>query len=94
VRQVVAELLRELGTPYGELWRELVDEHGVKQAARSFARALRAMDEQGEATVSERVQVALCSGEAERATVIATKGRSYRRRTHKLSNKESEEVLT
>lgn len=45
VRQVVAELLSELGAPYAELWRLLVDAHGPPDAARVFARVLEAVVE-------------------------------------------------
>jgi hypothetical protein len=63
VRQVADVLVGELGPPYDILWRELVDEQGPRQAARVLAQVLGAIIERGEATVSERIQVALASGE-------------------------------
>jgi hypothetical protein len=61
VRQVAAELIRDLGSPYDELWRALVDERGQKQAARVFAHVLRAIVELGESVTTERVRRALDS---------------------------------
>jgi transposase len=63
VRQVVDELLRDLGAPYDALWRSLVDEQGPKQAARVFARVLGAVVERGDADVAECVRAALTTGE-------------------------------
>jgi transposase len=40
VRQVMPELLRDLGAPFDALWPALVDEHGPRQAARIFAAVL------------------------------------------------------
>ncbi len=63
VRQVAAELIRDLGAPYDELWRVLIDEHGPKQAARVFAHVLRAVVELGDRVAAERVRRALDAGE-------------------------------
>ena len=63
VRQVADELIRDLGAPFDALWRQLTDERGPKQAARTFAHVLRAVVELGERTTAERVQRALDSGE-------------------------------
>jgi transposase len=63
VRQVADELIRDLGEPYATLWRQLVDEHGPKDAARRFARVLGAIVEVGETIVTARVRAALASGE-------------------------------
>lgn len=63
VRQVAAELIRDLGAPYDELWRMLVDERGPKQAAHVFAHVLRAVIELGERVVAERIRRALDIGE-------------------------------
>lgn len=63
VRQVADELIRDLGEPYGALWRNLVDEHGPRDAARRFARVLGAIVDLGENTVTARVRAALASGE-------------------------------
>lgn len=64
VRQVAAELIRDLGAPYDLLWPELVDEHGPKRAAQIFASVIRSIGELGEDEVSQRVQKAMCSGES------------------------------
>jgi transposase len=63
VRQVADELIRDLGAPFDALWRQLTDERGPKQAARTFAHVLRAVVELGERTTAERVRRALDSGE-------------------------------
>jgi transposase len=63
VRQVADELIRDLGPPFDALWRQLTDERGPKQAARTFAHVLRAVVELGERTTAERVRRALDSGE-------------------------------
>jgi hypothetical protein len=52
LRQVAAELLRELGEPFGQWWRLLVDAHGPREAARSFAGVLGAVEKHGEAAVA------------------------------------------
>ena len=48
VRQVMPELLKQLGEPFGRLWRLLVDMYGPLDAARTFARVLGAMVEHGD----------------------------------------------
>lgn len=55
VRQVAPELVAELGEPYGQLWALLLETHSELDAARTLARVLGAVCEQGE----EAVQVAL-----------------------------------
>jgi transposase len=47
VRQVIEELLRDLGAPFDRLWRNLVDQHGPREAARVFARVLAALETLG-----------------------------------------------
>jgi len=61
VRQVAAELLAELGEPYGQLWRILVDAHGPREAARTFARVLAAVAEHGRDPVARAVATALAA---------------------------------
>jgi transposase len=63
VRQVAAELIRDLGAPYDALWRKLVDESGPKQAARTFAHVLRAVVDLGEHETAKRIERALSTGE-------------------------------
>jgi transposase len=59
VRQVAAELIRDLGPPYARIWRELVDAHGPKQASRIFAKILEAIVERGHDEVVRCVEDAL-----------------------------------
>lgn len=59
VRQVAGELLAELGEPYAQLWRLLVDAHGPREAARVFARVLGAVVEHGEQRVGDAIAAAL-----------------------------------
>ena len=58
-RQVMPDLLAELGPPFDKLWRLLVDERGPLDAARAFARVLGAIVERDEATVRAAVERAL-----------------------------------
>lgn len=51
IRQVIPELLRDLGAPFGALWHVLVDEHGPRQAARVFGAVLKAVVERGQDAV-------------------------------------------
>jgi hypothetical protein len=59
VRQVAAELLRDLGEPFGRAWRQLVDGHGPGEAARIFAKLLGYVDERGLAKMSSALERAL-----------------------------------
>jgi hypothetical protein len=68
VRQVAAELVAELGEPFGALWRLLVDAHGPKDAARTLARVLGAIGDHGEPAVAAAVRTALAG---ERADLLA-----------------------
>jgi len=63
LRQVASELLPRLSETYGRAWRQLVDEHGPKQAARAFAQVLKAVVADGETAVAARLEVALATGE-------------------------------
>jgi len=63
VRQVIPELLRDLGDPFGALWRALVDEHGPRQAARIFAAVLDALVERGREAVVALVAAARARNE-------------------------------
>lgn len=47
VRQVAAELAKDLGEPFGRVWRLLVDEAGPARAARVFAEILGHIAERG-----------------------------------------------
>lgn len=59
LRQVVVELLDELGEPYGHLWRLLVDAHGPADAARVFARVLEAVVEHDADVVAKAIARAI-----------------------------------
>lgn len=56
VRQVATELVRDLGSPFRELWQELVDQDGPRYACRIFAKVLEAVVELGRAVVVQRLQ--------------------------------------
>jgi transposase len=62
VRQVADELIPTLGEPYIEVWQQLVDVHGPKQAARVFAHVLAAVVDQGYERVAARLRGALVDG--------------------------------
>jgi hypothetical protein len=59
LRQVAAELVRDLGTPFDTAGRLLVDRHGPKQAARIFAKVLGYVETRGLAVVAQTLQAAL-----------------------------------
>jgi transposase len=59
VRQLMPELLRELGEPFAQLWRVLVDLSGPMDAARAFARVLGAVVDTGEQAVRRVIERAL-----------------------------------
>jgi transposase len=70
VRQVAAELLAELGEPFGALWRLLVDTHGPHDAARTFARVLSTVLEHGEAAVARAVTAALAANRTDLLALV------------------------
>ena len=72
LRQVAAELLGELGEPYGELWRLLVDTHGPREAARVFARVLGAVVAHGEEPVAGALRVSLAAGRLDLLALAST----------------------
>lgn len=59
VRQNALLLTEELGAPFPDLWRLLVDWHGPRDAARRMARILEMMLAEGESVVRERVRRAI-----------------------------------
>jgi transposase len=61
VRQVAAELVRDLGEPFGKAWRCLVEQHGPGEAARIFAKVLGYVDTRGLPQVAQDVERALQS---------------------------------
>lgn len=63
VRQVAAELVRDLGEPFGTVWRALVDEHGPRTASRILAKILGHVEDRGLASVAGTLQNAMGRGE-------------------------------
>ena len=63
LQQVMEELLRELAPPYAAFWRLLVGRHGPSDAARTFARALEAVCEHGDAKVTAALQDMIAAGQ-------------------------------
>jgi transposase len=76
VRQVAAELLGELGEPFGRYWRLLVDAHGPREAARSLARVLGAVEAHGEAAVAAALTAALATQRTDLLALGALRPRS------------------
>jgi hypothetical protein len=62
VRQVLPELLRDLGEPFPAIWDELQGAHGPREAARLFAKVLGHLDTYGAAVVVPALTVALATG--------------------------------
>ncbi len=63
VRQVAAELIRDLGPSFAAAWRSLVDAHGPKQAARIFAKVLGHIETRGVDQVAATLDRALAQSE-------------------------------
>ena len=63
VRQVAAELTRDLGPTFVAAWRELVDAHGPKEAARIFAKVLGHVETRGVKDVALVIDAALARSE-------------------------------
>jgi transposase len=59
VRQVAAELTRDLGPSFVDAWRALVDAHGPKQGARIFAKVLSYVETRGVDSVATTLRAAL-----------------------------------
>ena len=62
VRQVLPELLRDLGAPFPAIWDQLHAAHGPRDAARLFAKVLGQLDTHGAAVVVPALTVALATG--------------------------------
>jgi hypothetical protein len=62
VRQVLPELVRDLGEPFPAIWDELQGAHGPREAARLFAKVLGHLDTYGAAVVVPALTVALATG--------------------------------
>lgn len=63
VRQVIGALLPELEPTFADLWRLLVDSHGPHDAARVFAKVLKAVVDHGQVAVSQALGRATSSDE-------------------------------
>jgi hypothetical protein len=62
VRQVLPDLLRDLGAPFPAIWDQLHEAHGPRDAARLFAKVLGQLDTYGAAVVVPALTVALATG--------------------------------
>jgi hypothetical protein len=62
VRQVLPDLLRDLGEPFPAVWTRLHAAHGAREAARLFAKILGELDTRGAAAVVPGLQAALATG--------------------------------
>jgi hypothetical protein len=62
VRQVLPDLLRDLGGPFPAIWDQLHGAHGPREAARHFAKILGQLETHGAAVVVPALQAALATG--------------------------------
>jgi transposase len=62
VRQVLPELLRDLGDPFPAIWDQLHAVHGPREAARLFAKVLGHLDTYGAAIAVPALTTALATG--------------------------------
>jgi hypothetical protein len=62
VRQVLPDLLRDLGDPFSAIWDQLHVAHGPRDAARLFAKILGQLETHGAARVVPALQAALATG--------------------------------
>ena len=62
VRQVLPDLLRDLGDPFPAIWDQLHAAHGPREAARLFAKVLGQLDTHGAAVVVPALTAALATG--------------------------------
>jgi transposase len=62
VRQVLPDLLRDLGAPFPAIWDQLHAAHGPRDAARLFAKVLGQLDTHGAAVVVPALTGALATG--------------------------------
>ncbi len=62
VRQVLPDLLRDLGAPFPAIWDHLQVAHGPREAARLFAKVLGQLEIQGAAVVVPALTAALATG--------------------------------
>ena len=62
VRQVLPDLLRDLGAPFPAVWDHLQTAHTPREAARLFAKVLGQLDTHGPAVVVPALEAALVTG--------------------------------
>jgi hypothetical protein len=62
VRQVLPDLLRDLGEPFPAIWDQLHGAHGPRDAARLFAKVLGQLETHGAAVVVPALGAALAAG--------------------------------
>ncbi len=62
VRQVLPDLLRDLGAPFPAVWDHFHTAHGPREAARLFAKVLGQLDTHGAAVVVPALATALATG--------------------------------
>jgi len=62
VRQVLPDLLRDLGDPFPHIWDQLQGAHGPREAARHFAKLLGQLETHGAAVVVPALRAALTTG--------------------------------
>ena len=62
VRQVLPDLLRDLGDPFPAIWDQLHGAHGPREAARLFAKVLGQLETHGAAVVVPALTAALATG--------------------------------
>jgi transposase len=75
VRQVLPDLLRDLGSPFPLVWDRLLDAYGPREAARRFAKVLGALDTRGVTTIVPLLLQALATDaplSLEALTTVAT----------------------
>jgi len=62
VRQVLPDLLRDLGVPFPAVWQQLHAAHGPREAARLFAKVVEQLDTLGADRVVPALTAALATG--------------------------------
>ena len=94
VRQVSAQLLEELGEPFGRLWQMLTARYSEREAARLLSRLLGAMVDHGETTIAEVIHEALQRGDLDRLVLPQLSPAATRPRVEVPENLQGVEVET